>query len=65
VAWFRHNVLDLAGMRAQQTLRRYHQDLPGSGHARLYFSGGWTRGAGLHEECWLQAADLADWLLHG
>jgi hypothetical protein len=64
VAWFRHNVLDRAGYEAQQTLKAYHEKLAaGSGWAPLYFSGGWSRGAGLHEECWQQARDLAAWLL--
>lgn len=63
VAWFRHNVLDRAGYEAQKTLRVYHEKLSGSTQAPLYFTGGWSRGAGLHEECWRQARDLAAWLL--
>ncbi|MGD9834173.1 MAG: FAD-dependent oxidoreductase [Piscinibacter sp.] len=63
VAWFRHNVLDRAGFEAQKTLRTYHGQLAGSAQAPLYFTGGWSRGAGLHEECWRQARDLAAWML--
>lgn len=54
IKWdFPHNVLDLAGMDAQARLNA-HQ-----GQHGLYFSGGWTYGSGLHEECWLQSQAVA------
>ncbi len=29
------------------------------------FAGGYTRGAGLHEECWISGADAARWAITG
>lgn len=58
IKWeFPHNLLDLAGIDAQARLNA-HQ-----GVSNLYFTGGWTYGSGLHEECWLQSQAVAQALL--
>lgn len=57
---FRHNVLNRAGLEAQRSLNAWHiQDRRGSAEGRLYFAGGWTNGAGLHEQCFEQAERVA------
>ena len=54
IKWdFPHNVLDLDGMDAQARLDA-HQ-----GQNGLYFTGGWSYGSGLHEECWQQSQAVA------
>lgn len=55
VAWFKHNVLDFDCLDAQDALPAAQ----GGEHGRLYFTGGWTKGAGLHEECWLMGEVVA------
>lgn len=50
ITWFKHNVLDFDCLEAQEMLKTYHNNDPGA----VYFSGGWTKGAGLHEQCWEQ-----------
>jgi len=55
VTLFRHNVLNKACLQAQDQLKNYHA----SAAQRLYITGGWTQGAGLHEECWQQAESIA------
>lgn len=55
VTLFRHNVLDKNCLQAQDQLKKYHQNA-----GRLYITGGWSQGAGLHEECWQQAESIAD-----
>lgn len=50
IGWFRHNVLDFACLEAQELLKDYHSHDPGN----VFFTGGWTNGAGLHEQCWKQ-----------
>ncbi len=57
VAHFPHNVVDFAALSAQQHLP------PLQGRNNVYFAGGWTLGAGLHEECWEAAVRVADMLL--
>ncbi|MBB3169529.1 NAD(P)-binding protein [Simiduia aestuariiviva] len=54
VEYFKHNLLDSACFHTQQEIKKYHESLP-----RLFFTGGWSLGAGLHEECWLQGQSIA------
>ena len=56
IGWFKHNVLDFECLQAQAMLDTVQGE---HGH-RLYFAGGWTNGAGLHEQCFQQAANVAD-----
>lgn len=51
-AYFKHNVVDFACLSVQRELPRLQ------GKQGLYFCGGWTRGAGLHEQCLAQARDV-------
>lgn len=53
-AAFKHNVVDIPTMQMQENLKRMQ------GINNIYFTGGWTNGAGLHIECWLQSAYIAD-----
>lgn len=52
ITYFKHNTLDFEAMFAQIMIP-YIQ-----GKNRIYYSGGWCQGAGLHEECY-HAADSA------
>ncbi|MEN8802023.1 MAG: NAD(P)-binding protein [Thiogranum sp.] len=54
IGWFKHNVLNFDCLDAQEQLA----ELQGGDYMNLYFAGGWTRGAGLHEECWKMAEEL-------
>ncbi|MGI9332145.1 MAG: FAD-dependent oxidoreductase [Gammaproteobacteria bacterium] len=56
IGWFKHNVLDFDCLEAQSMV----DEVQGQDHRRLYFAGGWTRGAGLHEECFEQAEVVAE-----
>lgn len=70
-AWtlFKHNVLDAECIEAQAEIERYHQTTARKrfeGHqdgCPLLFAGGWTRGAGLQEQCLEQSAHLVALLL--
>ncbi|MBD3895018.1 FAD-dependent oxidoreductase [Halomonas sp. ML-15] len=70
-AWslFKHNVLDANCMEAQAQIADYNQDIARrrlAGHpdvCPLLFAGGWTRGAGLQEQCLEQSAQLVELLL--
>ena len=70
-AWtmFKHNVLDANCMQAQNDLQNYHVDVGriiASGQlpaCRLLFAGGWTHGAGLHEQCLQQSQQISQWLV--
>lgn len=70
-AWtmFKHNVLDANCMQAQRDLQAYQAKQAASIAAgslprcRLFFSGGWTNGAGLHEQCLMQAQQVSQWLM--
>ena len=53
---FSHNVVDFHCMQAQQDL--WHEEHRIQGQANLYFTGGWTVGAGLHIECWESAKQV-------
>ncbi len=55
VAWFKHNVLDFDCLDAQEQLPAAQ----GGEHGRLFLTGGWAKGAGLHEECWLMGETVA------
>lgn len=70
-AWtmFKHNVLNADCMQAQIDLQAYQArqaaiiaagQLPA---CRLFFAGGWTNGAGLHEQCLRQSQQVSQWLL--
>ncbi len=70
-AWtlFKHNVLDANCLEAQAEIERYNQTNARrrfEGHQEgcpLLFAGGWTRGAGLQEQCLEQSAHLVALLL--
>ncbi len=70
-AWtlFKHNVLDADCLEAQTEIERYNQTTARKrfeGHqdgCPLLFAGGWTRGAGLQEQCLEQSAHLVALLL--
>lgn len=55
----RHNVLDFNCLSAQAEMVAYQ------GINNLYFAGGWTLGAGLHEECWIQGETIANQIITG
>ncbi len=57
IAYFPHNVVSLATIAAQEKLPNVQ------GQNGIYFTGGWTRGAGLHEECWHSAQNVAHLIL--
>ena len=54
ICWFKHNVLDFDCLEAQRLL----PERQGGAFGNVFFAGGWTRGAGLHEQCWKQADDV-------
>ncbi len=69
-AWtlFKHNVLDANCLEAQAEIERYNQatarrSAEGQEGCPLLFAGGWTRGAGLQEQCLEQSAHLVELLL--
>lgn len=55
-ASFPHNVMDFNCLRAQKTLWDPERNI--QGRRGIYFSGGWTVGAGLHIECWNSAKQV-------
>ncbi|MBW4648763.1 MAG: FAD-dependent oxidoreductase [Kastovskya adunca ATA6-11-RM4] len=57
IAHFPHNVVSLATIAAQAKLPEVQ------GQNSIYFTGGWTKGAGLHEECWHSAQNIANLIL--
>jgi predicted NAD/FAD-binding protein len=59
VAELRHNVLNFDCLSAQVEIQTYQ------GVNNLYFAGGWTLGAGLHEECWEQGMAIAQQIATG
>ena len=69
-AWtaFKHNVLNAACILAQDDIRLYNKSTGEQirlGHqpsCALLFGGGWTRGAGLQEQCIEQAEMIAAWI---
>jgi len=70
-AWavFKHNVLNAACIAAQQSIDNCnkavasHLELGVPPECALLFGGGWTRGAGLQEQCIDQAQRIAAWIL--
>ena len=56
IGWFKHNVVDFACLEAQEML----PGLQGGAFGNVYFAGGWTNGAGLHEQCWLQGGKVVE-----
>lgn len=61
VATFRHNLINKACFEAQKELISFHEKT----NQRLFFSGGWSHGSGLHEECWEQGVKIANLILPG
>ncbi|RFA29254.1 hypothetical protein CAI21_10870 [Alkalilimnicola ehrlichii] len=70
-AWtvFKHNVLDADCCLAQENIEKYNQ-MTAAAIAEgerltcpLLFGGGWSNGAGLHEQCLEQAEKIAAWVL--
>jgi uncharacterized protein len=59
IANLRHNVFDFNCQSAQQEIQTYQ------GTNNLYFAGGWTVGAGLHEECWIQGQAISNQIITG
>ncbi|EWG97885.1 hypothetical protein [Halomonas sp. BC04] len=70
-AWtlFKHNVLDADCLEAQAEIARYNQTTARRRFegrqdvCPLLFAGGWTRGAGLQEQCLEQSAQVVELLL--
>jgi predicted NAD/FAD-binding protein len=58
VANLRHNVFNFDCLNAQSAINSWQ------GENGLYFAGGWTNGAGLHEECWIQGQNIATMILN-
>ncbi len=58
VAYFKHNLIDKKCFVAQDDLVAYHKSA-----TRLFFGGGWSRGSGLHEECWEQVLTIAELII--
>ena len=59
ICWFRHNVLDFDCLEAQEMLDK-DPKIQGGQFGNVYFTGGWTNGAGLHEQCWVQGKKVVD-----
>lgn len=59
VTYFYHNVLNHTSLIAQENLQNIVQ-----GQNNIFFTGGWTKGAGLHEECWLSAMSVSALILN-
>jgi uncharacterized protein len=59
IAYFSHNVLNHSALIAQENLQKIVQ-----GQNNIFFTGGWTVGAGLHEECLLSARSVCDQILN-
>lgn len=54
VAYFRHNMVSIDSLAAQRMMDAFQ------GHNGIYFTGGWTKGAGLHEEILSTSLDVAN-----
>lgn len=59
VRQFKHNVLDFTALNAQQSLWNPPQKQI-QGRYGVYFTGGWTVGAGLHIECFHSAVQVTN-----
>lgn len=59
MANLRHNVFNFDCLSAQAEISTLQ------GQNNLYFAGGWTLGAGLHEECWIQGMTIANQIATG
>lgn len=53
--FLRHNMFNQETFEAQAEVLGYNNMNPENNN--LYFTGGWTHGAGLHEDCCIQARD--------
>jgi len=62
-AWalFKHNVLNVSCIQAQQRMLAINVDNAQRPLMPLFFGGGWTNGAGLHEQCMAQSKLMAQW----
>jgi uncharacterized protein len=58
ISYFAHNVLNNFSLIAQENLQAIVQ-----GQNNIFFTGGWTVGAGLHEECLLSAMSVSAQIL--
>lgn len=54
VAYLRHNLVSVDTLAAQRMMDAFQ------GHNNIYFTGGWTKGAGLHEETLSTSLDIAN-----
>lgn len=62
-AMFKHNVLNSHCIDAQASMQAFNQDNAQQPLMPLFFGGGWTNGAGLHEQCLTQSQLLTQWAL--
>ncbi|WP_290644104.1 FAD-dependent oxidoreductase [Aquabacterium sp.] len=62
-AWalFKHNVLNVNCIDAQSRMQAINEDNAQRPLMPLFFGGGWTNGAGLHEQCLAQSQLLTQW----
>ncbi len=63
VTHFTHNIVNAATLKAQTFLWAGY-GIGIQGQSNLYFTGGWTLGTGLHEECYQSAERVVDRLLN-
>lgn len=65
-AWalFKHNVLNTSCILAQDAMKAINQDNAERPFMPVFFGGGWTHGAGLHEQCLEQSQKLTSWALN-
>ena len=59
-AHFNHNTELTGTWEVQQEIYQKHQGMKVFGSGEMYFTGGWSLGAGLHEECFLAAKLVVD-----
>ena len=57
LAYFMHNVVSVEALKVQESLPAIQ------GQNQVFFTGGWTKGAGLQQECWLSAKHVAERIL--
>lgn len=61
-AYFKHNMVNTESLKAQKLLWGRHRRGV-QGQNSIYFTGGWTWGTGLHEDCYNSAQQVVDLLL--
>jgi len=52
--YLKHFILDVGALKAQDRIKNIQ------GINNVYFTGGWTKGTGLQEECWISGQDVAN-----